>query len=69
MTGTLTVRYRKPTPLLEEIRMEGRPAGVDGRKVYAEGTMWCGETLLAEAEGVFVRVGDWTRDDLFGSGT
>ncbi len=69
MTGTLTVRYRKPTPLLEEIRMEGRPAGVDGRKVYAEGTMWCGETLLAEAEGVFVRVGDWTRDELFGSGT
>jgi len=56
MTGTLTVRYRKPVPLEREIRMEGRPAGVDGRKVYAEGTMWDGETLLAEAEGIFIQI-------------
>ena len=68
MTGTLTVRYRKPTPLLEEIRMEGRSAGVDGRKVYAEGTMWHGDTLLAEAEGIFIRIAEGTRSRLFVEG-
>ena len=56
MTGTLTIRYRKPTPLLEEIRMEGRHTGVDGRKVYAEGKMWHGDVLLAEAEGIFIQI-------------
>jgi acyl-coenzyme A thioesterase PaaI-like protein len=64
MTGTLTVRYRKPVPLHAEIRMEGRPAGVDGRKVYAEGTMWHGETLLAEAEGIFIQIAGELRDRL-----
>ena len=58
MTGTLTVRYRRPTPLFEEIRMEGRTAGSDGRKVFARGEMWHGENLLAEAEGIFIQVGD-----------
>jgi len=57
MTGTLTIKYRAPTPLFEEIRMEGRAAGVDGRKVFAEGSLWHGQQLLAEAEGVFILVG------------
>jgi len=58
MTGTLTVRYSRPTPLFEEIRMEGRTAGTDGRKVYARGEMRHGDRLLAEAEGVFIKVDD-----------
>ncbi len=58
MTGTLTIRYRRPTPLFEEVRLEGRTAGSEGRKVFARGSMWHGEELLAEAEGVFIRVGD-----------
>ena len=61
MTGTLTIRYRQPTPLFQEIRMEGHQAGVDGRKVFAEGTMWHGETLLAEAEGIFIMLPDEVR--------
>jgi len=56
MTGTLTIRYRHPTPLFEEIRMEGRTAGSQGRKVFARGRMWHGERLLAEAEGIFIQV-------------
>jgi len=64
MTGTLTVRYRRPTPLLQEIRMEGRSAGVDGRKVFAEGKMWHGDVLLAEAEGIFIQVGGDFREKL-----
>jgi hypothetical protein len=38
--------------------MEGRTAGSDGRKVFAQGEMWHGENLLAEAEGIFIQVGD-----------
>jgi acyl-coenzyme A thioesterase PaaI-like protein len=64
MTGTLTIKYRAPTPLFEEIRMLGCPAGVDGRKVYAEGSLWHGETLLAEAEGVFILIGEEARSKL-----
>lgn len=58
MTGTLTVRYRRPTPLFEEIRMEGNTGKAQGRKVFATGKMWHGDDLLAEAEGIFVRPGD-----------
>jgi acyl-coenzyme A thioesterase PaaI-like protein len=64
MTGTLTIRYRAPTPLFEEIRLEGRPGGVEGRKVYAAGSMWHGDTLLAEAEGVFILIGADARSRL-----
>ncbi len=56
MTGTLTVRYRKPTPLFQEIRMEGHSQGSEGRKVYAEGRFWAGEELLAEASGTFIKL-------------
>lgn len=54
-TGTLTVRYRTLTPLLEPIRIEGRQEGREGRKSFASGKMWHGDTLTAEAEGVFIR--------------
>jgi acyl-coenzyme A thioesterase PaaI-like protein len=64
MTGTLTIRYRRPMPILEEVRMEGRPAGVEGREVFVEGSMWHGETLLAEAEGTFVQVTGDMREKL-----
>ena len=62
MTGTLTVRYRRPTPLFEEIRMEGRTSETQGRKVFAQGKMWHGDDLLAEAEGIFIQVGDDFRE-------
>ena len=66
MTGTLTIRYRQPTPLFTEIRMEGHQVGVDGRKVFAKGSMWAGETLLAEAEGIFISLQEGIRERLFG---
>lgn len=68
MTGTLTIRYRRPTPLLEEIRMEGRHTGTERRKVFAEGKMWHGDTLLAEAEGIFVSIEGNFRDELMARG-
>jgi acyl-coenzyme A thioesterase PaaI-like protein len=54
MTGTLTIRYRKPTPLLTDLRFELRHTGVERRKVFAAGEMYAGDELCAEAEGIFI---------------
>lgn len=56
MTGSLTVRYRKPTPLHREIRFFGKVDRVEGRKIFTSGTLFDGETLCAEAEGLFISV-------------
>jgi acyl-coenzyme A thioesterase PaaI-like protein len=56
MTGTLTVRYRSPTPLHRELRLEGRLREVEGRKIFTDGTLHDGETLCAEAEGLFISI-------------
>lgn len=56
MTGTLTVRYRKPVPLRTELRIEGRVTRVEGRRIFTEGRLYAGDTLTAEAEGIFVSV-------------
>jgi acyl-coenzyme A thioesterase PaaI-like protein len=56
MTGTLTVRYRKPTPLRTELRFVGDLLGVDGRKNTTRGELWAGDVLTAEAKGLFISV-------------
>ena len=53
-TGTLTVIYRKPTPLHTELRFETEVTGVEGRKVFAEGQVYAGDLLTAEAKAIFV---------------
>jgi len=57
MTGTLTIRYRRPTPLLTDLVFEGFVDRVDGRKIFTHATLKSGETLTAEAEGLFISVG------------
>ena len=56
MTGTLTIRYRRPTPLLAPLELAARHTGQDGRKVYAWGGLYHEGELTAEAEGVFILV-------------
>lgn len=56
MTGTLTVRYRKPTPLHVELDLLARVDRVEGRKIFASGEVRHGDLLCAEAEGVFISV-------------
>jgi hypothetical protein len=56
MTGTLTVRYRAPTPLYTELRLEGWVERVEGRKIFTQARMYAGNTLTAEAEGIFISV-------------
>ena len=56
MTGTLTVKYRRPTPLHRDLRFEGTLDRVDGRKIFTSGRCYDGDSLTAEAEGLFIRV-------------
>jgi acyl-coenzyme A thioesterase PaaI-like protein len=56
MTGTLTVRYRQPTPLHVELAFLARVERVDGRKIHTTATLHAGELLCAEAEGIFISV-------------
>jgi acyl-coenzyme A thioesterase PaaI-like protein len=56
MTGTLTVRYRQPTPLHTDLRFEGRLDGLSGRKVLTSSKLYAGEALTAEATGLFVTI-------------
>lgn len=56
MTGTLTITYRKPTPLRTPLRLEARFTGREGRKIRTYGAIFNGETLTAEAEGIFIEL-------------
>lgn len=53
-TGTLTVKMLKPTPLYRRIDYEARVERLNGRKIWCTGRSYDGETLLAEAEIVFI---------------
>lgn len=54
MTGTLTIRYRRPVPLFEELTITGRQTGVTGRRISTVGTIEQGCEVLVEAEAIFV---------------
>ena len=56
MTGTLTIRYRKPTPLHADIRIEAWITNMEGRKTFTKGTMYAGDLVTAEADAVFISV-------------
>ncbi len=56
MTGTLSIRYRRPTPLHRDLQLVGKVDRVEGRKIFTTGTLSAGDTLCAEAEGVFISV-------------
>ena len=65
MTGTLTIRYRRPTPLQTELVFEGHTEKVAGRKIFVKGTLHAGEDLTAEADGLFVNLAHTTAADYF----
>jgi acyl-coenzyme A thioesterase PaaI-like protein len=56
MTGTLAIRYLKPTPLHHEVYFTGRVDRREGRKIYTSGTLTFEDTLCATAEGLFISV-------------
>jgi Thioesterase superfamily len=56
MTGTLTIRYRKPTPLRTALRVEARCVRRQGRKIFSQGAIYDEDAVTAEAEGVFIQL-------------
>lgn len=56
MTGTLTVRYRRPTPLHAELRFDAALDRMEGRKNFTSGRLLHGDEVTAEAEAIFVTV-------------
>ena len=54
MTGTLTIKYRSPTPLKADLTFAARNVAVEGRKVFTNGTLHAGDTLCCECEGIFI---------------
>ena len=56
LTGTLTVRYRRPTPLLAPLEIVARFTGTERRKVFTWAGIYHDGTLTAEAEGIFIKM-------------
>lgn len=54
MTVNLTIDYRAPTPLKQLVVFRGWVVSIDGRKISVAGTLHHGETLCAQATGLFV---------------
>lgn len=54
MTGRLTIRYRRPTPLHTEVELTGWTEQIDGRRIVTRGTLTADDVVTAEAEGLFV---------------
>jgi Thioesterase superfamily len=63
MTGTLTIRYRRPTPIRTQIRLVSRFEGRDGRKIRTTAQMYNGEELTAQADAIFIEL---SADRFFG---
>ncbi len=55
-TGTLTIRYERPTPIATDLVLESWVDRTEGRKVFTVGTISVGGEVTARAEGVFIRV-------------
>jgi acyl-coenzyme A thioesterase PaaI-like protein len=53
-TASLTVDYRAITPLDTELKVHAWTERREGRKVYVRATLHHGETLCAEARGLFI---------------
>lgn len=56
MTGGLSIRYLKPTPLNEEIHISAEAVELDDKRTEVKATMRWGDVTTATAEAIFVRV-------------
>jgi acyl-coenzyme A thioesterase PaaI-like protein len=56
MTGNLQLRYRKPAKVTAQFRLEGEVLERSGKRLKIVGRMLDGDTLVAEASGLFLAV-------------
>ena len=54
-TARLTVHYRRPTPLFRDLTLRAAVDRVEGRRIMSRAELWDGDTLTAQADGLFVR--------------
>ena len=66
MTARLTVHYRRPTPLFRDLVVRGWVDRVEGRRIMSRAEIFDGETLTAEAEGLFVQPRPELAEQYFG---
>ena len=66
MTGRLTVHYRRPTPLFRELRVRAFVDRVEGRRILSRAEMYDGDTMTAEADGVFIQPRPELAEQYFG---
>jgi acyl-coenzyme A thioesterase PaaI-like protein len=66
MTGRLTVRYRRPTPLHTDVLLETWTERVEGRRFTTVGTLRVDDEITAQAEGLFVAIGAERTLEYFG---
>lgn len=66
MTARLAIRYRRPTPLHAELRLDAHTEKVDGRRITTTGTLSADDVVTAEAEGLFVQLGAERSLEYFG---
>src|SRR5689334_4935630 len=57
VTADLAIRYRRPTPLDQPVRLVGRAVEVEDRRVVVETTVESGGEVTARARATFVEVG------------
>ena len=58
-TGTLSIRYERPTWVEHELQLESWVDRVEGRKVFTVGTISIGGEVTARAEGIFIMTEGW----------
>jgi acyl-coenzyme A thioesterase PaaI-like protein len=55
-TALLHVNYRKIVPIEQELRIDAGIERTEGRKIFVEGRLLDGDTVLTDAEALFVRL-------------
>ncbi|HKI43624.1 MAG: PaaI family thioesterase [Mycobacterium sp.] len=55
-TAYLKIDYRQIVPIEKELQFDAGVDRVDGRKIFVSGRLTDGDTLLAEADALFVRL-------------
>jgi acyl-CoA thioesterase FadM len=55
-TAFLHVDYRNIARIERDLRVDARLDGVEGRKIYVSGRLLDGDTVLAEARALFVKL-------------
>lgn len=56
VTGSLTVKYHRPTPINTPVELFAQCVRISGRKVITRGEMRCAGEVTASAQGLFIKL-------------